>query len=143
MRKIIIFTMLLFGLTACDKVKFWEDKHSAEAAMHTYTCPMHPSDFRQTRQMSQMWDGFVLKDAPEKRKRIKLDDLLKPTNEFVVSEQPVIKVKRENIPTTVDALGTVEYDTRQIGSISSRVAAVSRNSMCGINTRKCRKGSVF
>jgi Cu(I)/Ag(I) efflux system membrane fusion protein len=34
--------MLLFGLTACDKVKFWEDKHSAEAAMHTYTCPMHP-----------------------------------------------------------------------------------------------------
>src|SRR5690606_25653079 len=37
-------------------------------------------------------------------------------------EQPVIKVKRENIPTTVDALGTVEYDTRQIGSISSRVA---------------------
>ena len=58
----------------------------------------------------------------KKEEGIKLDDLLKPTNEFVVSEQPVIKVKRENIPTTVDALGTVEYDTRQIGSISSRVA---------------------
>ncbi|RKD16382.1 copper transporter [Pelobium manganitolerans] len=66
---------------------------------------------------------LVLKDAPEKKEEgIKLDDLLKPTNEFVVSELPVVKLKKENIPTTVDALGTVAYDTRQIGSISSRVA---------------------
>ncbi|MBW8360101.1 MAG: efflux RND transporter periplasmic adaptor subunit [Weeksellaceae bacterium] len=66
---------------------------------------------------------LVLKDAPAKKEEgIKLDDLLKPTNEFVVSELPVVKLKKENIPTTVDALGTVEYDTRQIGSISSRVA---------------------
>ncbi|KMQ71330.1 copper transporter [Chryseobacterium koreense CCUG 49689] len=66
---------------------------------------------------------LVLKDAPAKKEEgIKLDDLLKPTNEFVVSELPVVNLKKENIPTTVDALGTVEYDTRQIGSISSRVA---------------------
>ena len=116
--------MLLFGLTACDKVKFWEDKHSAEAAMHTYTCPMHPEVISdKPGKCPKCGMDLVLKDAPEKKEEgIKLDDLLKPTNEFVVSEQPVIKVKRENIPTTVDALGTVEYDTRQIGSISSRVA---------------------
>ena len=116
--------MLLFALTACDKVKFWEDKHSAEAAMHTYTCPMHPEVISdKPGKCPKCGMDLVLKDAPEKKEEgIKLDDLLKPTNEFVVSEQPVIKVKRENIPTTVDALGTVEYDTRQIGSISSRVA---------------------
>lgn len=116
--------MLLFALTACDKVKFWEDKHSAEAAMHTYTCPMHPEVISdKPGKCPKCGMDLVLKDAPEKNEEgIKLDDLLKPTNEFVVSEQPVIKVKRENIPTTVDALGTVEYDTRQIGSISSRVA---------------------
>ena len=112
--------MLLFGLTACDKVKFWEDKHSAEAAMHTYTCPMHPEVISdKPGKCPKCGMDLVLKDAPEKKEEgIKLDDLLKPTNEFVVSEQPVIKVKRENIPTTVDALGTVEYDTRQFGSLS-------------------------
>lgn len=57
--------MLLFALTACDKVKFWEDKHSAEAAMHTYTCPMHPEVISdKTRQMSQMWDGFGPERCP-------------------------------------------------------------------------------
>ena len=116
--------MLLLGLTACDKLKFGEDKHAAAAAMHTYTCPMHPEVISdKPGKCPKCGMELVLNDNPVKKEEgIKLEDLIKPTNEFVVSELPVIKLKRENIPTTVNALGTVEYDTRQIGSISSRVA---------------------
>ena len=90
--------MLLFALTACDKVKFWEDKHSAEAAMHTYTCPMHPEVISdKPGKCPKCGMDLVLKDAPEKKEEgIKLDDLLKPTNEFVISELPVVKLKKEN-----------------------------------------------
>lgn len=116
--------MLFLGLTACDKIKSWKDKHTTEAAIHTYTCPMHPEIISdKPGKCPKCGMDLVMKDAPEKKEQgIKLDDLLKPTNEFVISELPVIKLKRESITTTVDALGTIEYDTRQIGSISSRVA---------------------
>ena len=43
---------------------------------------------------------LVLKDAPaQKEEGIKLDDLLQPTNNYVVSQLPVVHLKKENIST--------------------------------------------
>ncbi len=55
-------------------------------------------------------------------RNIALDDLLKPTNAFVISSIPVttIQQKAENIE--LDVPGNVVYDTRQIGTVASRVS---------------------
>jgi Cu(I)/Ag(I) efflux system membrane fusion protein len=53
---------------------------------------------------------------------IKLDDLLQPTDRFVVSAVPVTTVVQKEEPIEVDALGTVAYDTRLVNTISARVS---------------------
>jgi Cu(I)/Ag(I) efflux system membrane fusion protein len=53
---------------------------------------------------------------------IALDDLLQPTDQFVVSSIAVTALQNETKAMTVEALGTVTYDTRSINSISARVS---------------------
>jgi Cu(I)/Ag(I) efflux system membrane fusion protein len=53
---------------------------------------------------------------------ITLDALLKPTNAFVVSSIPVTTLQTTNSTIEVKALGTVQYDNRQRGIVSARIA---------------------
>jgi Cu(I)/Ag(I) efflux system membrane fusion protein len=53
---------------------------------------------------------------------VQLDDLLQPTDRFVVSSIPVTTAKRKTESVEVDALGTIAYDTRLINTISARVS---------------------
>jgi Cu(I)/Ag(I) efflux system membrane fusion protein len=53
---------------------------------------------------------------------IKLDDLLNPTNEFVVSSIPVTTIQPGEEQLEIESLGKIAYDTRTIGSVSSRIA---------------------
>ena len=53
---------------------------------------------------------------------IKLETLLKPTNEFVVSSLPVTTPMEGDINVPVKAYGTIESDTRAAGTISSNVS---------------------
>lgn len=53
---------------------------------------------------------------------IKLETLLKPTNELVVSSLPVTTPMEGNINIPVKVYGTIEYDTRAAGSISTNVS---------------------
>ncbi len=53
---------------------------------------------------------------------ISLDDLLNPTNEFVVSSIPVTTIQPGEEQLEIESLGKIAYDTRTIGSISSRIA---------------------
>ena len=51
---------------------------------------------------------------------VDLNTLLQPTNIFVVSSIPVTTLQHNNEPVEVDALGSITYDTRQVGTISAR-----------------------
>ncbi len=53
---------------------------------------------------------------------IKLEDLLKPANEFVVSGIPVTTLKRSSEVINIEALGSIENDTRQLATISAKVS---------------------
>jgi Cu(I)/Ag(I) efflux system membrane fusion protein len=53
---------------------------------------------------------------------IKLDDLLQPTDRFVVSTVPVTTIQQKEELIEVDALGTIAYDTRLVNTISARVS---------------------
>jgi membrane fusion protein, copper/silver efflux system len=55
-------------------------------------------------------------------KNIQLDNLLQPTNQFVVSSIPVVSLQNQLKAISVEALGTVSYDPRHINTISARVS---------------------
>ena len=52
---------------------------------------------------------------------VQLETLLKPTNQFVISSIPVTAIKKDEVITEVNAVGTIEYDTKMIGNISARI----------------------
>jgi Cu(I)/Ag(I) efflux system membrane fusion protein len=68
----------------------------------------------------QVPDHF--KKADSSKKDIPLDALLKPVNAFVISTVPLttLELRRESIE--VPALGVVQYDYRQAGSVPARIA---------------------
>ena len=93
-------------------------------AKEVWTCSMHPEVVREGPGTCPIC-GMVLIKKEEKSvsiSEIKLDDLLQPTDQFIVSSIPVTSLRNEMKEITVDALGTVTYDTRHINSISARVS---------------------
>jgi Cu(I)/Ag(I) efflux system membrane fusion protein len=68
--------------------------------------------------------GMPLVKKEEKAEAIKdvpLEALLRPTNEFVLSSVPVTIMQQSNEQTTINGLGTVTYDNREIATVSSRI----------------------
>jgi len=60
--------------------------------------------------------------AAPRLKDIALDDLLKPTDKFVVSSLPVTALQPDTVQPTLAVLGTIGYDTRLTNTISARVS---------------------
>ena len=58
----------------------------------------------------------------KKQDSIDLTTLLKPTDGFVISSLPVTTLERSTENIEIDALGSIAYDTRQVGTISARVS---------------------
>lgn len=56
------------------------------------------------------------------RINIPLDALLKPTNAFIISQVPVTTLHTSTENMEVPALGVVQYDYRQAGSVAARIA---------------------
>ncbi|CAN5293373.1 hypothetical protein BH20BAC1_BH20BAC1_24140 [soil metagenome] len=53
---------------------------------------------------------------------IPLDALLKPTNEYVITSVPVTTLETSTEAMEVPALGTVQYDYRQAGTVAANIA---------------------
>ncbi|OYU57310.1 MAG: copper transporter [Chitinophagaceae bacterium BSSC1] len=53
---------------------------------------------------------------------VNLDDLLKPTNQFVVSNIEVTTYQMSNQELLLESLGSIAYDTRYEGSIAARIS---------------------
>ncbi len=53
---------------------------------------------------------------------VNLNAVLKPTNQFVISRMPVTTLQQDRVEIEIQALGSVAYDTRQVGTISARVS---------------------
>lgn len=99
-----------------------EHDHENEAA--EYTCPMHPDIIKDKPGscpicgmdlVKKETGGAALQD-------IALESLIKPTNEFVVSSIPVTTIEKKEEQIEVEALGTIAYDTKEVGTISARVS---------------------
>ena len=88
-----------------------------------YTCPMHPEIVKNTQGscplcgMDLVRQEKIISSDPD----IELESLLKPPNEFVISSIPLTTMVERKEDIQLELLGQVAYDTKEIGTISSRV----------------------
>lgn len=120
----LVIFFLMLSIVSCNNQE--KDDHVAHEAekRFVYTCPMHPEVTRDAPGSCPIC-GMDLQKKEETGKNmdtIRFDDLLKPTNEFVISTIPVTTMERKEENIELDVLGNVAYDTRQIGTITSRAS---------------------
>ncbi len=114
--------ILLLALVSCNNQPHEHSAKQTQAA--TYTCPMHPDIIRNEPGKCPICGMNLVKKTTtdERVADIELDALIKPTNEFVISSIPVTTIQKREEQIEIAALGSIAYDTRQVGTISSRVA---------------------
>lgn len=105
-----------------DLIKIEQDNHEHEKV--EYTCPMHPEIIKDKPGTCPICGMDLVKKETGSNKvgDVELESLLKPTNEFVVSSIPVTIIEKRGEQIEIEALGNIAYDTRQVGSIASRVS---------------------
>lgn len=120
----IILVVLLF-LSSAIILSSCKEKISVHASSkEQWTCSMHPEIIRDKPGSCPICGMDLIRkiDNAVAISDIKLDDLLQPTDRFVVSTVPVTAIQQREEPIEVDALGTIAYDTRLVNTISARVS---------------------
>ncbi len=94
------------------------------AGAEVYTCSMHPQIIRDKPGKCPICGMELVKKSTDNKKidGIDLSTLIRPTNGYVISSIPVITLESNFESIIIEALGAVTYDTRQVGTISARVA---------------------
>lgn len=112
----------LIFFTACKNRSTTAVESSSKKEL--WTCSMHPEIIRDKPGTCPICGMDLIKKEENviAINDIQLNDLLQPTDRFVVSSIPVTTIKRTTEPTEIDALGTIAYDTRLVNTISARVS---------------------
>ncbi len=126
MKKVFIITglVLLFSAIGCKNSKNSPAQQETKAGKEIYTCPMHPEIIRDKPGNCPICGMKLVKKEINSKKleAVELESLLRPTNEYVVSGIPLTTIQKREEQIEIEALGNIDYDTREVGSISSRVA---------------------
>ena len=126
MKRLIIISILFLVIAAigCNNKKDNHAEHKTETIQQIYTCPMHPEIIKDKPGKCPICGMDLVKKETGglKSADVELESLLKSTNEFVISAIPVTAIQKREEQIEIEALGNIAYDTRQVGSISSRVA---------------------
>ncbi|MEJ7823674.1 MAG: efflux RND transporter periplasmic adaptor subunit [Chitinophagaceae bacterium] len=118
----ILFVMMVF-VTACKHKETENHTHEISDTEQLYTCSMHPQIIRDKPGNCPICGMKLVKkeENGQKVNSIELEDLLKPTNEFVITSVPVTTIENKNEDIAIEAIGNIQNDTREIGSISAIV----------------------
>ncbi|MGB3947144.1 MAG: efflux RND transporter periplasmic adaptor subunit [Bacteroidia bacterium] len=124
--KIVLFSFcaLVLGCNDGKESGKEHENHSSQQEQKVYTCPMHPEIIRNEPGqcpicgmdlVEKTTDGQATSDKG-------LELLLKPTNQFVISQVNTISPIEKELPVNMFAMGTISYDTRQVNTVSARVS---------------------
>ena len=118
-RTFYILFLFLFAISCKNKQQQTTEHEHADV----YTCPMHPEIIRDKPGNCPVCGMALVKqeEGAEAIKDVPLEALLKPTNQYIVSTIPVTTMEEGSEESTATALGTVQYDNRQLGTVSSRI----------------------
>lgn len=119
---LIVAVITLFVISCNNKDP--HAKHKQDVAKDMYTCPMHPAIIKDQPGTCPICEMDLVKKETggSASAEIGLDALLKPTNEFVISSISVTTIEQKEEQIEIEALGTIAYDTREVGTISARVS---------------------
>jgi len=142
---LIAYCILLICISSCNGKNKQQpsEKQAIENHQHTYTCPMHPEIIKDQPGTCPICGmDLVKKETGGERvvADVALEALLKPTNEFVISSIPVIAIQKKEEQIEIEAFGNIAYDTREAGSISSRVAGRIEKLYVRYRFQKIKKG---
>ena len=116
-----VFAIIVVVITGCNST----DKNGKSNAVtkQLYRCPMHHEIVRDKPGNCPICGMDLVPFGDEEKviTDVNLSTLLRPTNGYVISAVSVTTIQQSEEQMEVEALGTVQYDTRAIGSISSRV----------------------
>lgn len=121
---VITLIFLLLCSLACNNKKLGPVAEQEESIKEIYTCSMHPEVIRnQPGNCPICGMTLVRKESGAKKiNGVSLDDLLKPTNAFVISNIGTTTITKEAASVEIQALGSIGYDTRAVGNISATIS---------------------
>lgn len=137
----IVYCLLLIAFTACRETKKDQPEKQA-AAKETYTCPMHPQIIKDEPGSCPIcgMDLVMKTTAGEKLDDISLNDLLRPSNQYVLSSIPTVHIQQRDEPVEITAYGFITYDTRQAGTVASNIAGRIEKLYVKYRFQKVNKG---
>src|SRR5687768_6736910 len=91
---LVAITLIVAG-TSCKQKKSETHTHDVSKGKQLYTCSMHPQIIRDKPGKCPICGMDLIKKEENAQKitDIQLEDLLKPTNEFVITTVPVTTIK--------------------------------------------------
>ncbi len=115
--------MMIF-IPACKNKKTESHSQEISETSQLYTCSMHPQIIRDKPGNCPICEMKLVKkiDNGQKVDGIEMEDLLKPTNEFVTTTVPVTTIQTQIEQIAIEAIGNIQKDAREIGSVSAIVA---------------------
>lgn len=116
--KSLSLVLIILSFTSCSDSG--SENLNSTGSKHIYTCPMHPEVISdQPGNCPKCNMKLVLQDQDRKSE---YDYLLQPTNEYVLSEINTVQLTPKKLNHIVQVTGTIEYDPREIHSVSARVS---------------------
>lgn len=116
-----LFLVLAVIVTGCNSSV--KDKNAIAAGKQQYRCPMHHEIVRDKPDNCPICGMDLVPFGGEEKAiaDVNLNTALKPTNSYVISTIPTTAIQHSEEQIEVEALGIVQYDTREVGSIAARV----------------------
>lgn len=121
---LIGFAFASFIFSGCSSNPDNKKVSSSTSAEETYTCPMHPQIIRHEPGSCPICGMPLVKkeNAIREHSQVDLSTLLQGNNNSVVSSIPVTTMQMDSQQLQLEALGSVEYDTRFVKIISAKVS---------------------
>ncbi len=119
---VLILAMMSFSRCTTNTAK--TETATADSTEELYTCSMHPQILEHAPGNCPICGMALVKKENANREisQIDLSTLLEPTNQTVISSIPVTTIQFTKQQVSIDAVGSVEYDTRFMKTISARVS---------------------
>jgi len=122
MPRLYILVILAAFVIGCNTAG--NGKNAIAAGKQQYRCPMHHVIVKDKAGNCPICGMDLVPFGGDEKAvtDVNLTTLLRPTNSYVLSSIPVVSIEHSEEQIEVQALGTIQYDTRDIGSIAARVS---------------------